>query len=137
GENSLEIKSTQERITSLEQSKKIIKDNLFFGTGIGNYTLVLKKYYGEEKYWPYQPVHNTFVLILAEIGLFGFFSFIVIFFYLIYKSFKYDLFINLALLTSLFVFMFFDHWLWSLHFGILFLWMIFGIIYRDISSYNI
>jgi O-antigen ligase len=136
GGTSLEIKSTQERIASMEQSEKIIKNNLFFGTGIGNYTLVLKEYYEEEKYWPYQPVHNTFLLIFSEIGLLGFLFFIAMFFYLIYKSFKYNFFVNLSLLISLFVFMFFDHWLWSLHFGVLFFWVVLALVYRDIHSFN-
>ncbi|MDO8668157.1 MAG: O-antigen ligase family protein [bacterium] len=39
-----------------------------------------------------------------------------------------------AILAALIVLMFFDHWLWDLHFGVLFFWLIIGLVCRKSSA---
>ncbi len=131
GETQLERKSNQERIDSLKEARGLIKENWFLGAGIGNYTRVLAEEKEGHPSWFYQPVHNTFLLVWSEVGIAGLFFYLLLFFYLVWRSLKRGNFLNLALLTSLLVLMMFDHWWWSLHFGILFWALIFGLIMRN------
>lgn len=136
GGTRLENKSSQERIASIKESKEIIKDNIFFGTGIGNYTLALENKYPEKEIWYYQPVHNTYLLILSEIGIFGFLFFLFIFSYLFFLNLKNQNYINFTILFGIAILMLFDHWLWSLHFGFLFFWFVIGIVYNRKVTIN-
>ncbi|NCF74885.1 MAG: hypothetical protein GWO87_00135 [Xanthomonadaceae bacterium] len=135
--NRLEVKSITERSEYFKQAKDLIKDNWLLGVGIGNYTLANYNKIGK-KYpaWYFQPVHNTYLLIFAELGAIGATFFLSFFILLFYKSLKLlpkilknndFTIIFFSCLLSLFIMMFFDHWLWSLHFGILLFWLIFGI----------
>ncbi len=129
GETRLENKSNQERIASLQESKEIIKDNLFFGTGIGNYTLVLREKFPNQEIWYYQPAHNTYLLVLSEIGVFGFLFLVSCFLYLVYRNCLGRNYVNIAIIISIATMMLFDHWWWSLHFGMLFFWFILALLY--------
>ncbi|MCK5459837.1 O-antigen ligase family protein [Candidatus Parcubacteria bacterium] len=127
----LEIKSMEERADYTEQAKNLIKDNLILGTGVGNYTLA--NYHKiDKKYpaWHFQPVHNVYLLILAELGIIGFLLFCAALISAIrllnFKNLNFIFFTFLSLL----IIAFFDHWLWSMHFGILFFWLIFGIMIK-------
>jgi O-antigen ligase len=122
----LENISYAERVSSINDAEKIVKDNILFGTGIGNYPLELSKNINNRLGWFYQPVHNTFLLVLSEIGIFGFLFWLVLIFYLLFKFFKDKDYLALGVLASLIVIMQFDHWLWSLHFGVLFWWFVLG-----------
>lgn len=74
----LEVKSTQERVVLYQQSFDIIKNHWLSGTGIGNYTLALQtKYPGLSKY-DIQPVHNLYLMVLAELGVIGLIIFVAI-----------------------------------------------------------
>lgn len=130
GEARLEVKSNQERIVSYSEAKDVIKDNIFFGAGIGNYILELKNKYPDQKSFSYQPVHNTYLLILSEIGIFGFLFFIFILLYLIKQNLRQKNSIGVAIIISIVIMMMFDHWWWSLHFGVLFFWLIIGLLYN-------
>lgn len=50
---------------------KMIKDNLFWGTGVGNFLVRLPSYQKEAGYYWLQPVHNIWLLGLSEWGLLG------------------------------------------------------------------
>jgi len=133
----LEIKSKSERLESIKNSWPIIKNNWASGVGVGNYTLALPlQRPGEQPYF-YQPVHNVFVLAFSEIGIFGllFFILIIIFpFVRLLRRREYAASRNdskLAILVALIVVMSLDHWLWSLHFGMLFFWLAIGLAHRD------
>ncbi len=118
----LEIKSISEREESIKNSLPIIKNNLIAGTGLGNYGLALKNLKPDKESFYYQPAHNVFLLVLSEIGIFGFIFFMALMFFAFGGA------ENFAVLTALIAIMFFDHWLWSLHFGVLFFWMVLGVI---------
>lgn len=117
----LEIKSISERQESIKNSLPIIKNNWAVGTGLGNYALELKRLIPDKESFYYQPVHNVFLLALSEIGIFGFIFFMALLFFAFGPS------GNSAVLIALAVIMFFDHWLWSLHFGVLFFWIVIGL----------
>ena len=100
--------------------------------------------------WTIQPAHNVFVLVLTELGAVGLLLFVGFLFSVVMRGMKiYDLrftiddkksqssflqseifnrksAILLALLPSLFL----DHWLWSSHFGMLFFFLISGLVVR-------
>ncbi len=65
-----------ERVVYLQTSKKMFLENPF-GVGAGNFTMEMQNYDSEKlSPWEFQPVHNVFLLILNEIGVFGFTAFV-------------------------------------------------------------
>lgn len=108
--------SWQERLNQNEISKEMIYKNPL-GVGIKNFTLEMENYNQTKlKPWGFQPVHNTYLLILNETGIQG----ILIFFLLLITfTWKYwDSRYNIALL-SLILIAPFDHFLWDSFAGII------------------
>lgn len=123
----LEQKSINERITSISEAEDLLQNHVLTGVGVGNYSQALNlRDENKKAAWNYQPVHNSFLLILAENGLFAFLSFLVFMFFLI-RSKQKEMFM-FPILAAFFVLMMFDHWLISLPFGILFLSLLLGLI---------
>ena len=118
----LENKSISERAEYYSNFKIIIKENWFLGVGMGNYTLAeATEFPGRPSYY-YQPAHNAFLLVWAEAGIIGFLGFLGFLGWKIGKQ-------NLMALPIFILFLpllFFDHWLASLHFGLLLFWFIAG-----------
>ena len=75
----------------------------------------------------YQPVHNVFLLIWAEIGIIGLLFFIGLLLCVINKKGSKNLIVSMPLLAAMIMIFLFDHWWWSLHFGVLFFWLVLGI----------
>ncbi len=153
----LEIKSSAERMASYRDAAATIKGNLLAGVGIGNYTLALKNFYPGRPAWFYQPAHNVFLLVWAELGIIGLILFVVIFVYLIFFNLKLnklkliqnsklkiknsnddtdvnDGYFNSTLLLVLFIIMLVDHYFWSLHFGVLFFWLLIGLAAKELRE---
>ena len=127
GGTRLEQKSFDERKEYLGQAEDLIKGNWLVGVGTGNYTVALAAHDKIKKEaWSYQPVHNVFLLLWSEAGIFSLIFFLLFLFLLIKKD-RQEAF-SLAVLCGLIVLMLFDHWLLSLPFGIIFLFFIFGLI---------
>ncbi|MBU1783333.1 O-antigen ligase family protein [Patescibacteria group bacterium] len=145
-EGRLETKSITERASLYQDYWQFIKKNWLVGgirnqelgiiAGIRNQELGIRE--------NLQPVHNTFLLVWSEIGVFGLIFFIGLLAYLIILNFKFQILnfqqgnknqttyiLNLSILSCLIIFMFFDHWWWSLHFGVLFFWLIIGLQSRN------
>jgi len=116
----LENRSVNERIFNFQRSLEIIRDNFPFGVGIGNYTLALYQKYSNLSSWDAQPVASIYFLILSELGIIG----LILFFLIIVFSLKFRVYS--LLLMSLLIIGFFDHWLFSLPFGILLFWLAIG-----------
>ncbi len=134
-QNRLELKSNEERIYLLQEAKYLIRKHIVFGTGIGNYNIaVFKEIDNSRPSYAYQPVHNVFLLIGVEVGVFGLISFLIFIFYLIYLLWQKHNFGALSILLSIFIMIMFDHWWWSLHFGILLFWFILGILSIDLPK---
>lgn len=127
----LEKISITERREQFVETGNILKDKWFFGVGLGNYSSFLESQDLKEKKelresWQYQPVHNSFLLLWSETGLFSL-IFLLSFFVIILKKKKQEALAWSILLPLIFL-MFFDHWLLSLPFGIIFFFFVFGII---------
>lgn len=128
----LEIKSTQERLDSLTGAKEIINDNFWQGTGIGHYTYELYQKNPNLQAWDYQPVHNIYFLIWAELGIIGFviFMFSCLFiFVLLVKNIKTNI-LGITLLLTLLIIGLFDHYLWTSYFGLILWWLILGFVLK-------
>lgn len=121
----LERKSLDDRAIYFQQSKEIIKSNSLLGVGAGNYVKSLKNENPSAPSWTYQPVHNVFMLTWAELGLVGLLAFVALCGTIITRAFRNNP-IGFCLLLTLLPAMFLDHWLWSLHFGLLFFGLIIG-----------
>jgi len=131
----LEIKSLADRATYLRDAKALIARHPLWGVGAGNYGLaVARDITPKQLSYRYQPVHNVFLLVLAEIGLIGLAAWLLLLGRLAWDSLRHlskpDHALSLSILILLFTLMFFDHWLWSLHFGILFFWLAVGLIIK-------
>lgn len=106
GEGRLEQQSVTERLTSYQEAGQVIKNNFWFGTGLGNYTLfVQQKIDSQRQSWDYQPIHNTLILVLAEVGLIGFLGLL----FLGRKFYQ----LNYCLILSLLPIFLLDHYFWS------------------------
>jgi O-antigen ligase len=139
GVSRLEVKSTEERIASAGEAWSLIKKHPFFGVGLGNYTIATAQELtpGQPSYY-YQPVHNAPLLVLAEAGMFGA-GLVIVLIWLFIRYWKLDIrnykhkqdyyIINsfrISLILLLLILSVFDHWLFSLHFGILLVFLILG-----------
>jgi len=132
----LEIKSNIERVESYQDSWEVINDNWLFGVGIGNYIVESKKLevrsknYNKQGYF-YQPVHNVFLLIWAEIGIFGLLFFIVLLLCVMRQLCRQPLCVmRYALCAAIAAMFMIDHWWWSLHFGVLLFWLVLGLMIK-------
>jgi len=169
GEGRLEEKSISERLASYQESWRLIKNNWAAGVGLGNYTLALSRQMPGQKSFYYQPAHNVFMLVWAEIGIVGLLFFLALLFAVAsgnlfchsgrragiqfgrdeqnsglrvkpamtgcLKSSRNDKReyaprddSKMAILIVLIIIMSLDHWIWSLHFGVLFFWLVLGVI---------
>ena len=76
GDERLEMKSNKERATGYREAVQLIKAHPLIGVGIGNYTAaVARELRPNDPAWSYQPAHNIFLLVLAELGIIGFLLF--------------------------------------------------------------
>ncbi len=135
GEDRLEIKSTEQRLSYFWQARQLIENYPLLGVGIGNYTLAVHNEINSNlQSWDYQPVHNIYLLILAELGVIGFVFVTLLFCYLVILFFKLIKEKNfshpLLFFTTLFLSIIglFDHYLWTLYFGIILFWLCLGLI---------
>ena len=124
GAERLEIKSTTERLNYFGEAWQLIKNHPLTGVGLGNYTLSIHNDINPDlQSWSYQPVHNIYLLILAELGIIGFILWLVLIFLLIKKI----PITNYQLPITLLVISLFDHYLWTLYFGIILFWLVLGV----------
>ena len=161
GESRTEVFSQHDRALYLEQAKTLISQNLLTGVGLGNYTLAV---YNQSEKAPgeYQPVHNVYLMVAAELGILGFIIFILIIIEAlrriwtykidehisllsIFKLFKftgvYDFYREkyfwflgyTAIFIAILVLMAFDHYFWTLYFGIMLWWLCVGMFVKTIG----
>jgi putative inorganic carbon (hco3(-)) transporter len=141
----LEVKSNVERVESIVGAKEVIKNNWLFGVGIGNYEKELEisnlKLGIVAPAWDYQPAHDVFLLVWAETGIIGllFFVGVMVLALITLCTHSNSLtplppspeegggIMNISLVVAMVLMMMVDHWIWSLHFGILLFWFVLGI----------
>lgn len=125
GESRLEQHSYEERIDQYSEFKEVTKNNWLWGTGLGNYAIELQKVKPNQEAWAYQPIHNAWFVMLAEIGLVGTLLLIASLVWAYTKKLKTKP-INIVLLGSFAFMAFFYHFWWSLWFGLIFIGFIVG-----------
>lgn len=133
-QSTLEQKSINERQLFIEQSRQVLKHEWISGVGIGNYTAYIatldKKQNVTEPGYTYQPVHNVFLLVFTELGIFGLLAWLLFLLSLTIKiklNNQWSLLWGLSVIALLIISVF-DHYLWSLHFGILLFWITAGLL---------
>jgi O-antigen ligase len=123
----LENISLNQRIVNFDQAQEIVKENFLFGVGIGNYTQQLFNKFPNLDSWDYQPVANIYFLILAELGFIGLVLFLMT---VLFGSLRLGFNIFSPLVFSLLTLGLFDHWIFSLSFGILLFWLALGLVWK-------
>ena len=136
----LESQSITERQIGWREAVDIIKDKPLLGVGLGAYTQELYDLDSTREAYAYQPVHNIDLLLMAELGIIGWLvltTIIVYLLYLLYKKLKLtddiEVLIIAAAFISLLIIGIFDHYLWSLYFGLLMSFLITGLLIRKIQ----
>lgn len=142
GEQDLEIASINLRVAFTKQAWELIQGSPVKGTGIGNYTLgVFQKINGSWPGYYYQPVHNIYLLILAELGIFGAMVFgviiILLLWFLAKTASSLEKIISFLALFSILIIGLFDHYFWSLYFGIIVFWLILALNLKQLSMKNV
>ena len=128
----LETKSTTERADLTKNSLALIKNKDLLGSGINNFGLAVHEQLDSKQsaFW-YQPVHNVFLLIAAEIGILGLVSFLLILFWSFKNSYQAKNYLQLALGLAMLCLMSLDHYLWTSAFGIYLFWLMLGLTSRQ------
>ncbi len=111
-----QIASITERFTLAKAAYDINLKNPLFGIGSNNFILELSRLnlFSISEVRLLQPVHNVFLLILAENGIVG----LLLFAYLLYTIFKNATASpKIALTAAILIFLSVDHFLWTLHQG--------------------
>ncbi|MFA6537174.1 MAG: O-antigen ligase family protein [Patescibacteria group bacterium] len=122
--NNLNRKSNATRVEQIKNSWEIIKDSTWRGVGLGNYQMALTKKIPNQDVYFYQPAHNVFILIIAELGVLGLSFMILLFaklFFTLRDFAKFDFtqqYFLIVFLTILFLGIF-DHYLWTTYSGLL------------------
>lgn len=105
--------SFERRSNLLTSSYKLIEENFLFGLGFNNSTSFIEKYLVRDSITRFiQPVHNIFVLVFLESGIFAFFFFIKFLNLSLIKA-KNSLFL-ISLLQIIFLGCF-DHYFLTMH----------------------
>ena len=138
----LEAKSVNERLAYLSQAGDVIKNHWLIGAGEGNYTYALYQKNPNISAFYYQPVHNVFLLIFAELGIVGAAMFII-FLISIFLNFLIsnrtdksgDSLNKIVFLTTILVIGCLDHYFWTSYVGLILLFMALALILKK-TSFN-
>lgn len=119
GVGRLEEKSLSQRVNQIKDWQTIFVSHWLIGVGPGSYTRVLAEE-GDQVNTGYNlPVHNSYLLILAEMGVVFFLGLIIGCVILVCKVVKTNP-LYLSVIATLAVAGLFEHWLWSLFPGLVF-----------------
>lgn len=119
------------RANLLKSAYLMIKENFVFGVGLNNFTVMLPKFLPLTQVLVFnQPVHNIFVLLFAEAGLFTFLMFTVLLIIsiraVLSKSYGVPAILFITIL-NLIILGSFDHYLLTIHQTQLMLWLTLGL----------
>lgn len=125
-----QLASIAERLTLTSVSLDVVSSNLLFGVGNTNFLthLAALDLTSLAQTRLIQPVHNIFLLILAENGILGFLLFCA-FLFIVSQRVKDK--ISFLLYLAILIFGTFDHFLWTLHQGQILLWLVLAIVVAD------
>ncbi len=128
GQGKLEQLSWQERAASLSQGKEVIGSNWYSGVGVGAYTYYLYRQNSSQPAWFYQPIHNSYLMILAEIGLWGALFLLWIIYALVAAI---GTVTSAALVGGILLLLALDHWWWTTTFGWYLIFMVLALVWLD------
>lgn len=125
GDEAVQLRGYYNRIALFEKP--------FFGVGLGNFVNWFKEINPVLASNLYQPVHNIYLLIFSETGIFGLATFLLFLIFLaknclsakFNRPFHFSLFI---IFVSLLFFGLFDHFLLTIQQGRIVFWLVFGLI---------
>ncbi len=123
----LEALSVNDRLNQYTEAQKIIVQHFWFGVGPGNYSNYLAIVHPGLQVWELQPVHNIFLLEMAEMGFLFLCFHSLLFLSLISFVWKRNRFF-LPIIVTLLLTGLFDHWGWSLYGGQLLWGAVFGMV---------
>ena len=94
----------------------VVKQKWVSGTGLGNYVKGMEGFFPTtSRFMPLlQPVHNVFLLLVAELGVFGLSSYIYLCFEIVRRNYKKITIYGVLLVFSLLVIGMLDHYFVSL-----------------------
>lgn len=143
GQSFAEQQSISERVAQMGEWWQVMEQNGVWGTGIYHYPQAIADIQGASlPAWAYQPVHNVFLLVIAELGLFWC-AVIVIGACVILKEFFVDRRIFqlpnfptslLPLLITIFSLSCFDHALWTSWSGMSYMAVAIALVFADGQS---
>lgn len=115
-------KSLYRRASLLRVSYLMFLEHPFFGVGVNSFTYKHLEFYQDEfSIRFFEPVHNVFMLILAEAGIFAFAFYLCVFilsFWFLFVSFRHlkplNIFYAFAIL-AIFLLSNFDHYFFTIH----------------------
>ncbi|MFI5241182.1 MAG: O-antigen ligase family protein [Microgenomates group bacterium] len=120
-------KQVEERVGLARVSWKMFLEKPLIGSGLNTFVVNLPNIQNRSSYfWFFQPVHNTILLILSEIGLFGFLLFLYIFNKTQISIIANKNYLIGALLISVMTIGLFDHYFLTLQQNLLSLAFVFG-----------
>lgn len=133
----LETKSINERADAVHDTALILQETWIEGVGIGNFTLKRAALHDapdeRSNQALMQPVHNIYLLLFTELGLFGLLTFLAVCILLLaplnWRN-GWQRTWGLVLIALLIIGLF-DHYLWSLPVGILLFWSIAGLVFAS------
>ena len=127
--------SFQDRFLVIKKSLILIREHPLFGIGIGNFVIEIAYLLTGYPVWMAEPVHNVFLLILTEIGIFGLTSFIFMLYY-IYKEAKGAPYFLKNISVVFLISMFFDHYFWDIRQAqyLLFIFIGFILVFNSIKE---
>lgn len=117
GDGQLAQQSVNERAMLQQQAVTLAKQHPWVGSGIGSYVPSLMKQYPDRPMYFYQPVHRVVSILRVELGYVGLLLVATVFIALAYVLTKQRFYFGLALLGFFLVASFFDHFWYSLPFG--------------------
>jgi O-antigen ligase len=120
-----------ERIELILIAKNAFFSSPFFGVGLGNFTYLIQDFsLLKLSPWEFQPVHNIYLLVLAEIGLLGFIAF-SLFLKKIFVEAKKSPKALRAAFASILIIGIFDHYLLTLYPGQFLTFFVAGLILQE------
>ena len=123
GTDRLEIKSNTQRVNSLKESWQIISSHESLGVGLGNYIPAIYAVKPNLPGWSYEPAHNVYLLVWAELGGFGLIIFLTIYALIFLHSWRKNNYLFGALVLCLGVTGLFDHYFWTQYVGLILWWL--------------
>lgn len=132
--NRLEQKSISQRVDYIDNSLSIIKQYWPTGVGIGNYTQAVRDLVNSSlENYDYQPVHNIYLLVFAETGVFSL-AVIILLIILTFQKIQFYKLESIVLISIVLLFLVigcFDHYLFTLNAGLLLFWLPIGLLNKE------